>query len=164
MIGIIFLIGTTMMFQSQYSSVLILYFWEGVILYLIAKDANRTGFLKDYYTDEELKTADLTPIIREWRREYTESMKPIKVPYWFTTVYYPNTYHFNITLRSLRFTSTRSQKSSICRVHQASPRWETSGRGEAKSNRPLIPTWWRCDLLVQCADWRASFPISQPTL
>lgn len=81
MIGIIFLIGTTMMFQSQYSSVLILYFWEGVILYLIAKDANRSGFLKDYYTDEELKTADLTPIIREWRREYTESMKPIKVPY-----------------------------------------------------------------------------------
>ena len=52
MIGIIFLIGITMMFQSQYSSVLILYFWEGVILWLITRDANRTGFLKDYYTDE----------------------------------------------------------------------------------------------------------------
>ena len=32
---VIFLIGITMMFEKQYSSVLILYFWEGVILYMM---------------------------------------------------------------------------------------------------------------------------------
>lgn len=35
MILIIFLIGITLMFEGQYPSVLILYFWEGVILYLM---------------------------------------------------------------------------------------------------------------------------------
>lgn len=35
MILIIFLIGITLMFEGQYPSVLILYFWEGVILYMM---------------------------------------------------------------------------------------------------------------------------------
>lgn len=34
MILIIFLIGVTLMFEGQYSSVLILYLWEGVIIYI----------------------------------------------------------------------------------------------------------------------------------
>jgi len=52
--------GTTMMFESQYSSVLILYFWEGVILWIMFNSRNSSHFLKDYVTDEQLKTSDIS--------------------------------------------------------------------------------------------------------
>jgi len=60
MMSSIFLMGTTMMFESQYSSVLILYFWEGVILWIMFNSRNSSHFLKDYVTDEQLKTSDIS--------------------------------------------------------------------------------------------------------
>jgi len=49
---VIFLLGITMMFSADYSSVLILYFWEGVIIWLMLTNKNECTFLRDYYTDE----------------------------------------------------------------------------------------------------------------
>lgn len=67
MILIIFLIGVTLMFAGQYSSVLILYFWEGVIIYIQSREPTGSIHLKDYYTDDQLRSQDRTQYIREWK-------------------------------------------------------------------------------------------------
>ena len=72
MVLVIFLIGISLMFDGQYSSVLILYFWEGVILYLMYKDKGQS--FKDYFTDDLLRNHDITPHIKEWKRQYLTSM------------------------------------------------------------------------------------------
>lgn len=64
MILIVFLIGITLMFEGQYPSVLILYFWEGVILYMMYRDSYGSLFMKDYYTDDLLRSHDMTQYIR----------------------------------------------------------------------------------------------------
>lgn len=68
-----------MMFESQYPSVLILYFWEGVILYLIYYNKNTPHFLRDFSTDDELKKMDLTEVVQAWEREFRNSMKPMYI-------------------------------------------------------------------------------------
>ena len=78
MILIIFLIGITLMFEKQYPSVLILYFWEGVILYMMYRQGSTSSFMKDYYTDDLLRSNDLTQYIRRWKQEYLKSMHPLE--------------------------------------------------------------------------------------
>ncbi len=68
MVFIIALIGVTMMFQRQYSGALILYFWVPVILWLKWNDEKQPYFLKDYYTDEEIKRQDINGVVREWKK------------------------------------------------------------------------------------------------
>lgn len=76
MVLMIFLIGISLMFDGQYSSVLILYFWEGVILYFMYKDRGQS--FKDYYTDDLLRNHDITQNIKEWKRQYLTSMEPMR--------------------------------------------------------------------------------------
>lgn len=77
MVLMIFLIGISLMFEGQYPSVLILYFWEGVILYLMFRESSGSSFLKDYYTDDLLRSHDMTQYIRDWKQEYLKSMQPL---------------------------------------------------------------------------------------
>ena len=78
MILVIFLIGVTLMFAGQYSSVLILYLWEGVIIYIVSREITGAIHLRDYYTDDLIRTQDRTQTIREWKNAYHKSMQPME--------------------------------------------------------------------------------------
>ena len=67
------------MFAGQYSSVLILYFWEGVMIYILSRETSGAIHLRDYYTDDQLRTQDKTQYIREWKQAFTRSMQPLEV-------------------------------------------------------------------------------------
>ena len=76
---VIFLIGVTLMFAGQYSSVLILYLWEGVIIYISSREVTGAIHLRDYHTDDLLRTQDRTQYVREWKKAYGKSMQPMEV-------------------------------------------------------------------------------------
>lgn len=78
LILVIFLIGVTLMFAGQYSSVLILYLWEGVIIYIISKEITGSIHLRDYHTDDKIRTEDRAQYIREWKQAYFKSMQPME--------------------------------------------------------------------------------------
>lgn len=78
LILVIFFIGVTMMFAGQYSSVLILYLWEGVIIYISSRETNGAAHLRDYHTDDLLKRTDRNEFIKEWKNTYLKHMQPLE--------------------------------------------------------------------------------------
>ena len=42
------------------------------------RDTSTTSLLKDYYTDDLLRSHDRTQYIRDWKQEYLKSMQPLE--------------------------------------------------------------------------------------
>lgn len=69
-----FLLGITMLFEEQYAYGLIIYLWLGLLIILSMPDFKLRGFLRDYSTDQELRTSDLPSVVSQWRYDYETSM------------------------------------------------------------------------------------------